>query len=64
MVKEFEKDIEEDIAQESVTKSERQEEFAGKDVSDRKSCSNRSVSKQFLSMVKKNDTILYGNITK
>ena len=45
MVKEFEKDIEEDIAQESVKKSERQEEFAGKDVSDRKSCSNRSVSK-------------------
>ena len=45
MVKEFEKDIEEDIAQESVKKSERQEEFADKDVSDRNSCSNRSVSK-------------------
>ena len=45
MVKKFENDIEEDIAQGSVKESERQEEFAGKDVSDRKSCSNRSVSK-------------------
>ena len=45
MVKEFENAIEEGIAQGSAKESERQGEFASKDVSYRKSCSNRSVNK-------------------
>ena len=63
MVKEFENAIEEDIAQGSAKESERQGEFASKDVSYRKSCSNRSVNKQFSPMIKKNGIVFHGNMT-